>query len=136
MDLSLLTADALFAALVKINQTDEIPTSIKICTKLNMRRLQNDVHSYREMRDELVKKYGESDENGGMRITSQSKQWGNFQKEYEPLNNQTITCDLIKFSCTYTELLEILLKCNNIDNLNLSSPEIEILELICKEVML
>lgn len=136
MDLSLLTADALFTALVKINRIDEISTSIKICTKLNMRRLQNDVRSYREMRDELVKKYGESDEKGGMRITSQSEQWGNFQKEYEPLNNQTITCDLIKFSCTYTELLEILLKCNNIDNLNLSSPEIEVLELICKEVML
>lgn len=131
MKTTLGTEEVLYMALTKLRSVS-LPFTIQTCAKLNINRIQSDIQAFSETKNELLKKYG-SEKDGEYTINTRDKNWNDFYNDYVPLVSQEVELTLVECIYTHEDLLEILMSCEGIDQISISSQEIEALSLICSQ---
>lgn len=131
MKITLGVEDILYNTLSKLGSLT-LPFTIQTCIKLNLNRLLSDMQTFTESKNELLKKYG-TEKDGVVSINPNAETWDDFYKEYVPLVSQEVDFNAVKCIYTHEELLEHLMTCEGIDQVNISAQEIDVLALICKQ---
>ena len=133
MKLQMGIAEILYLALLKLAAIPSTPSSMKLCAKINTNRLGADVTEFTKQKNELLSKYGKKNDSGNFAIAPNDQNWKDFMGEYEPLIKQEADFNIATCAYNQDEFYEMLFGLGkDVDAVNLSMDEIDILKLICK----
>lgn len=133
MKMTMHIAEILYSSLIKMTAVEKLPSNLKLCININLNRIRTDILEFIKQKNAIIIKYGEKGENGHASISKSSKNWRIFEKEYAQLLEQEAEFNIVKCAYTFDELRDCLLKCGkDLDVVNLTFDEIDILQTICK----
>jgi hypothetical protein len=76
--------------------SDKVTGKVGYVVSYNMRKLSAEVPEYEKMRDEIIEKYGEKDENGVARIQIGTEAFDKFSEEMKQYDEMSFEINILK----------------------------------------